>query len=231
MEDPPGVSGARRAARAGAALAAAVLLAVWGGPGVGDDAADLARALGSLGPPGFLWGRLAVEEESPDGAWTPLGGVEVTVYPYLPGVLAELERVRRSARESGSQFETAVARVQELLRAYRREVEAAGPAGAAASGGLVRRQASDTTGVFVFDELPSGEWLLVATRVTPYAAPASGRESRGRASGRESRFLTPPGRGPAREAEVWVARVRVVPGERSRVLLTDRARWLVGPLR
>lgn len=226
MEDPAVVSGVRRAARVGPALAAAVLLAVWGGPGVGDDAADLARVLGSLGPPGFLWGRLAVEEESPDGAWTPLGGVEVTVYPYLPGVLAELERVRRSARESGSQFETAVARVQELLRAYRREVEAAGPAGSAASGGLVRRQASDTTGVFVFDELPSGEWLLVATRVTPYAAPASGR-----ASGRESRFLTPPGRGPAQGAEVWVARVRVVPGERSRVLLTDRARWLVGPLR
>ena len=36
---------------------------------------------------------------------------------------------------------------------------------------------------------------------------------------------------PAKEAELWVTRVRVVAGERVGLNLTDRARWLVGPLR
>lgn len=215
--------GARAARRLGAGMVLILTLAVPAGrPG----AEDLARALGALGSPGLLWGRLAAEEESPDGPWTPLAGVEVVVYPYLPEVLADLEQVRQSARESGRQFETAPARVQGVLRGYKKRLEGGGPEGA----GLVRRQVTDPMGVFVFEDLPSGEWLLVATRVTPYAATA-GRESRKRVAGRESRFLGPSGRVPAQEAEMWVVRVPLGPGERRRLLLSDRARWLTGPLR
>ncbi len=216
--------GARAARRLGAGMVLILTLAV---PAGRPAAEDLAPARGALGPPGLLWGRLAAEEESPDGPWTPLAGVDVVVYPYLPEVLADLERIRQSARESGRRFETAAARVQEILRGYKKRLEGGGPEGA---GGLVRRQVTDPMGVFLFEDLPSGEWLLVATRITPYAA-AAGRESRKRAGGRESRFLGPSRRGPAQEAEMWIVRVPLSPGERHRLLLSDRARWLAGPLR
>lgn len=213
------------------ALGAASVFGV--GAAGGTPTAELVEALGSLGPPGLLWGRLAVEEESPDGPWTPLNGVEVQVYPAVPALLTELERIRQGARGSGSQHDTAVARLQAALAAHQTRVEVAmkGIAAAGDSGaGRLRRRVTDPAGIFVFEDLPSGEWLLVALRVTPYGPETARPEPRRRASGRESRFLPRTG-DPPREAAVWLTRVRVGPGERVPVLLTDRARWFVGPLR
>lgn len=198
-----------------------------------DDAdSELADVLRTLGPPGVLWGRLAVEEESPDGPWTPLPGVEVQLYPATAGLLAELERIRRTARDSATQHDTALTRLQAVLTAHQGRAETLGrglgpDAGAAVAG--ARRQVTDPAGIFVFEPLPSGPWLLVATRATPYATPAGRREARRPPSSREPRFLTGPGRS-RREGEVWLVPVKVGPGERASLFLTDRARWLVGPV-
>jgi len=229
MEAAVAVSSRRvavRSTRLFRALWVAFGVAVLPGPGTTaeNSAVELAGALGRLGPPGVLWGRLAVEEESPDGPWTPLNGVEVQAYPAVPAVLADLERIRQSARDSGRQHETAVARLRAALAAHQAQVEAMSPG---ASG---RRRVTDSSGIFVFEDLPSGEWLLVAIRVTPYGAATGRSEPRSRAAVGEQRFLPKPGEA-SREAEVWLTRVRVGPGERVPLLLTDRARWLVGPLR
>ncbi len=196
-------------------------------------AADIARAIGGLGAPGFLWGRIAVEEESPEGPWTPLAGVEVTLYPYAPGVEAELEQIRQRARDSGAGYDTAVARLRERLEAYAGQIEAAAKEvvpGLAAGGGVVRRRLTDPAGLFVFDDLPSGEWLLLALRLTEYTGPRARRDPRRSGSPGGETFLSR-SQTPAKEAEVWLARVRVGPGERVRVWLTDRGRFMVGPLR
>ena len=230
---PPAVPGLGPLRRLGVGtLVAAVLAASVGA--LGNQPGELAEALRSLGAPGVLWGRLAVEEESPDGTWTPLNGVEVQVYLAVPSLLAELERIRRGARDSRQQHETAVARIQAVLAAHQRLVGMA----SLDPGGLpdpsieqARRQATDPAGLFVYEDLPSGEWVLVATRVTPYRASAGRPESARRsASGREPRFLPKAGT-PVKEAELWLSRVRVLPGARVHILLTDRARWLTGPLR
>ena len=95
---------------------------------VGEDpVAEVTEALRSLGPPGLLWGRLAIEEESPVGAWTPLAGIEVTLYPATPALVAELERVRQSARTSGAQYESAVARVQAALAVHQGRIDRQSP--------------------------------------------------------------------------------------------------------
>ncbi len=235
----------------------ATLLFVLSWSGAADahaagDLSDPAQALAPPGPPGLLWGRLTIEEESPDGAWTPLPGVEVTVYPYVPALAAELERIREGARDSGRQYETAVARLQAALRAFRAQVEppparpadppppssgastttpSAPPSGEPDDDGPVRRRLTDPSGVFVFDALPSGEWLVVALRVAPYA---EGRSRPDVGPGRRTpdpRFTARPSGPPSRQAEVWVTRIRLAPGERIRVLWTDRARFMVGPLR
>jgi hypothetical protein len=316
VENPPhlGLRPGRRARRA------AVILAAWvaalGVPLVApaeDPAAEIAEAIRSLGPPGVLWGRLAVEEESPVGPWTPLGGVDVTLYPATPAVEAELERIRQSARASGEQYETAVARVLGALSAHQGRVDAqsagtplappspapsdppatgspaahpppgsappppasapspgqggtwlsqlgeafrpgrrirnpatspgaggpgAGPGSTAAPGTAQPRhpfrQATDPSGLFAFETVPAGDWLVVAVRVAPYTGERlraeSPRPARPRSVTRRQYFL-PRGVAPAKEAELWVTRVRVAPGGRVALELTDRARWMVGPVR
>jgi hypothetical protein len=227
----------------------------------------------------MVWGRLALEEESPAGAWTPLGGVEVTLYPATPALVTELDRIRRSARGSGAQYESAVARVQAALAVHQGLVDRQSapppadgeapvapppapaspgsgnppkPPGARRPEGAVERpggdarsrgapdnpeapphpwrQKTDPAGLFAFEGVPSGDWLVVAIRVSPYAAERLRAEPKPRQTGRGLRFL-PRVVTPAKEAELWVTRVRVVAAERVGLGLTDRARWLAGPLR
>jgi hypothetical protein len=246
----------------------------------GDDpVAEVTAALQSLGPPGVLWGRFAIEEESPAGGWTPLSGVEVTLYPATPALVAELDRIRRSARTSGPQYESAVSRVQAALAVHQARVDGQSPRPAPAPedsaspgdpppaapgsspatpptptakeppGGQPPgtgspapttgapeapaprwRQRTDPAGIFAFDELPSGDWLVVALRVTAYGAEKLRAEPRPRSSTRGQKFA-PRASTPPKEAEVWVVRARVGAGERVGLELSDRARWLVGPVR
>lgn len=205
-------------------LVAILALAAWPLPVAAEDPA-------ALGAPGLLWGRVAVEEESPDGPWTPLAGVEVRLYPYVPGLAADLDRIRERARGSGTDYDAAVTRLLERLRGYEAQIAALSPAGgsAASDGGPVRKRTTDASGIFVFEDLPSGDWLLVAIHLSPYTQPKE-RAPKPLGKGRDGSFLTRPP-APVKEAEVWVSRVRVGAGERSRLLLTDRSRFMVGPVR
>lgn len=183
---------------------------------------------------GQLWGRLALEEESPEGSFTPLIGVPITLYPALPALTSELEAIRRTARETAANYETAVQRVHETLAAYRARLEAAEGARA------VRARETDRTGFFVFDAVPAGEWLVVAVHVTPYRTAAQARKPRapkrpapgrglGGGLGQVPGFL-PEARGEAKEADLWVYRVSVPGGQTVGVRLTDRNRWFTGPI-
>jgi len=204
------------------------------GPGAADPPSEVARALAALGPPGLLWGRLAVEEESPDGPWTPLAGVEVRLYPYADSVATELEQIRRQARDSARGYDTAISRLQARLEAYAAQLDQAARGGTSrgwADGEPVRRRVTDPAGLFVFDTLPSGDWLLVAVRVTEFtAAPGRIEPRRESRSGPDSTFLPRP-RTALKNAEVWLTRVRVEAGERARLFLTDRGRFMAGPVR
>ena len=275
----------RRGAPDALALGVALLaLGVAGAPrgagAVGEDpAAEVTEALRSFGPPGMVWGRLAVEEESPVGTWTPLDGIEVSLYPAVPTLIAELERIRQSARASAAQYESAVARVQAVLTVHQGRVDRQTASSSTGTNELVAeppllassrivkpavprasdyprpreipgrpggppvpdeeeptvvrqrwRDKTDPGGVFSFDKVPSGDWLVVAVRVSSYTAERLRADPGPRQSKRAQNFLPRAGL-PPKEAELWVTRVRVVPGERVGLNLTDRSRWLVGPLR
>jgi hypothetical protein len=287
LEESTGVSGQRLTG--GAALWALLFaLGIAGAPGgagaVGEDpATEVTEALRSQGPPGLVWGRLAIEEESPVGAWTPLSGIEVTLYPATPTLITELERIRQSARTSATQYESAVARVQAALAVHQGQIDRqTAPAllpgqglvaeppllvrratkpRASAGGGFFRpsavtapsgapggaagstsaalepgetshawRQKTDPAGLFAFATVPSGDWVVVAIRIAPYSAEKLRAEPKPKQSSRTQSFL-PRVAGAPREVELWVTRVRVVAGARVALHLTDRARWLVGPLR
>jgi hypothetical protein len=224
--------------------AAVLVLLVAAVPGivgaVGEDpAAEVTEALRRLGPPGGVWGRLAVEEESPVGAWTPLADVEITLYPATPALVAELDRIRQSARASAAQYESAVSWAQAALAAHQGRVDRQSPSPAAPSGGAASpeppphpwRQKTDPAGIFAFDAVPSGDWIVVAIRVSPYSAEKLRSDPKPRQAARTAqRFLSRPVT-PPKEAELWITRIRVIAGERVALDLSDRARWLVGPVR
>jgi len=235
-----------------------------------DPTTELTEALRGLGAPGMVWGRLLVEEESPVGPWTPLEGIEVTLYPATPALIAELEGIRQSARTSAAQYESAVSRVQAALAAHKSRIErqvtpstevdlvaeppllpkpraaklgeSSGSGSAPAAPTPIRvagpsaeavrswRQKTDPAGLFAFDGVPSGDWIVVAFRVSPYGTEKLRSEPKLRQPGRAQRFL-PRATGPAKEAEFWITRIRVVAGERVGLELTDRARWMAGPVR
>jgi hypothetical protein len=321
MEVPAGLTDPAPWRAPGYRVALASVLAMLVAVPLGIAAPESPRSPAAARPPGFLWGRLAVEEESPEGPWMPLSGITVALYPHAATVLADLERIRDQARGSGPDYDAAVGRLQDRLRGYEVELGGQGPppapapersgwrlfgdrpaaerraesrspagpvpgdrpsgvpvpgdrspGGPAASGGAgappagagpvatpqtgagpvatpppgagpvatpspaspVRRTVTDRHGLFLFPDLPAGEWLLVAIQITDYRAVRSesgqpgGRRPLGRGGG--GAFL-PRTVTPAREAEVWVAPVRVTPGERTRLFLTDRGRFLVGPIR
>jgi hypothetical protein len=286
MEERSRLSVTRR--RTAAVLA---LLAFGLGTAAGQaDVGEVSRAVKALGSPGTLWGRLAVEEESPDGPWTPLAGVAITVYPYTAELAADLERIRDGARASGRDYDAAIARLQERLGAHATQVAAvtgiplpvqtpsvtqssapsppsaakpatqgvlaelagrlglaekpadpapkdatppgSGDAAPSSAEGLVRRATTDATGVFLFKFLPAGDWLVVAIQTSTYSAPRRPPSSASRAAPGKNRDGFPERERPqAKEAEVWVIRTRVVPDEPARLLLTDRSRFMVGPIR
>jgi hypothetical protein len=284
LEEPARVSGRRRAGTL--ALVSALVGLGLGAvrpervAAVGEDpAAELTEALHGLGPPGMVWGRLVVEEESPVGPWTPLDGIEVTLYPATPTLIAELEGIRQSARTSSAQYESAVTRVQAALTAHKSRVErqsapaaevdlvaepppvakprptkTVGPpaaespspqggtvvSGSAGAGGRAAgpppeairtwRQKTDSAGLFAFDSVPSGDWIVVVFRVSPYGTEKLRSEPKLKQPSRAQRFL-PRATGPAKEAEFWITRIRVIAGERLGLELTDRARWMAGPVR
>ncbi len=184
---------------------------------------EIARALAGFGSPGILWGRLAVEEESPEGSLTPLAGVEVTLYPYLPALEQALERIRTGARESPEAYVGAPGAVRETLEAYRKQTAAVGGAQ------WTPQRVTDGAGLFVFDTVPAGPWLLVAVQRTPVRASPGALTRRPRPA--DPRFVPRAGAAPSHGADIWVVRVQVRPGERTPLLLTERSRWMTGPLR
>jgi hypothetical protein len=212
----------------------------------GSGRASLAGLLVLLGvaasaadPGGTVWGRLSVEAESPDGPLVPLAGVEVTLLPFTPALEAELERIRASARDGHRQYATAAGRVLGLLRGTPpgsasgtpRADAPASPASVPAGSGGDGRRTTDRWGVFLFTEVPAGQWLLAAVRTSALRT-RDDQASRGpsRPRGDASRFTGRASTTSARWAEVWITPVRVDAGGDARVFLTDRGRWFAGPL-
>jgi hypothetical protein len=201
------------------ALAAAFALTPgrWLRPAAAEEPARPPRA-----DLGTVWGRLLAEEESPEGSWTPLGGVDVRLLPDPRPLAAELERIRQLGRSSWRDHDQVAARIQAALEAHEERAKAGGEP--------PRRQTSDAWGLFRFDEVPAGDWLLVAIRITAYRRAAETRAAPSPTSRRRNGFLERPSED-LRDAEMWLTPVRVDAGAPTRAVLTDRARWTAGPIR
>lgn len=200
----------------------------WAAIGVLAGTLLAAGTVGSTDPnPGsaVLWGRIVLDEESPDGPVAPQAGVEVRLVPVGPGLLETLDAIRRGARTSGQDYEAAVKRALDALGW--RDLPPGG-APASSSPGTVARRVTDPDGIFLFEEVPPGAWLVVGLRLSPLGR-GLGDPSARRGTSRPGAFLTGAPR-PARRAELWLSPIQVTAGERRSVLWSDRSRFLMGPL-
>jgi hypothetical protein len=187
-----------------------------------DAEAPFEEAEGAPPEPPNVWGRVMVEEESPEGPWTPLSGVEVGLLPDPRPLMAELERIRQASRGSWRNYDQAVARLLAALEVRHAQAKDAGQ----------RRfqQATDAWGVFRFSRVPPGEWLLVAILISPYRRSLDKPPPKAKPTKRGPGFLDD-GAPPPKEAEVWLTQLTVEEGRSTRAVLSERARWMAGPVR
>lgn len=180
-----------------------------------DVALDAYRtAPGGLGA---VAGRAYAERRTADGPDEPLVGTTILLLPRSEAFLGRLRDLKAAARDSLGAFRTAVPAVIALRDTY---VAALRDAGA---GELVRAATVEAGGTFVVENVPAGDWVLVATH-------ARFVEGRSKPPGhRERTIFVPAPRLAGYEAvSVWLQEVSVRPGGTQPVALTDRNDWLRG---
>jgi hypothetical protein len=140
--------------------------------------------------------------------------------PRSEPFLAEVERVKRHARDSLERYRTSVAEIRRIRDAYVRSLREAGDAD------LVRTATVDEDGRFAFPDVPAGAWLVVAEHATVATtrspkSPKSEKRAGGGFLPREE-FLG------YRSVTIWIAELDVGPAETEADDLTDRNGWFTG---
>ncbi len=199
------------------ALAAALILGSVAAASGADVPVDAYRRAAAAGSVGTVKGHAREERRRPGGVEQPLAGTVVTLVPYSPALLARLEEVRTRARDSVGAYR-ASARAMRLAReAYEKALWEAGAAD------LVRTNVVGESGDFKIQDLPTGVWLLIATR-SVFVSKASPR-----VTGRERGTYAPALRLTGFNAvSVWLRELTLSAGAIQEVELMDRNAWFTG---
>lgn len=173
-----------------------------------------ARRAGALG---IVAGRVVAEPRTRRAPGRPFANTTITLVPHSPSVLATLERLKESSRESTKAFTAAAPTMRKTLEGYERELL---EAGAPDLNALVL---VDHDGGFKIDDVPAGAWLLVAWHGTPVDV------SSPKAKARQRDIYQPQARLQGYQAvTVWLRDLTVGGGTTTSVELTDRNSWFRG---
>lgn len=168
---------------------------------------------------GAVVGRALEERRRPDRPDLPLHDTVVTLVPRSEAFLRRLEELRARSRDSIRAYRDATGAMRREREAYERTLWEAGAAD------LVRATQVDGDGVFAFDDVPAGEWLLFGWRSVFVDLPSVrvGKRDRSTFTGRErlDGYST---------VTVWLRQISVRSGARELVELTDRNAWFSGVL-
>jgi hypothetical protein len=145
----------------------------------------------------------------------PLAGVSVLLLPFAAEVAARIDQIKARLRDSLATYTRAHADLTAVREQYERQLRAVG------AGQLVRRGVSDSSGVLHLDEVPVGDWLMLAWREEPHPV-----KSPRTAGGDAGRFRDVPVITGYAAVSYWRMRVSVRAGETTAVTLSDRGIWL-----
>jgi len=165
---------------------------------------------------GGIEGR-AYAEGRPGEEPIPYASVSVLLLPRSATFEAELEAIKTHSRDSADAYIEAEPKLSAARRAFERTLIEAG------AGQLILGGSSDPAGVFRFQRVPEGAWILLAWRETPHAKRpvtlkrADAEHYKGRAQIFGQTIVT-----------YWWKPVVVKVGEEATVRIHDRNEWMTG---
>jgi len=164
---------------------------------------------------GVVAARAYAEPTRPGASPTPNPAVSVMLLPYSPSLDAELQAVKAGLRDSLEAYTTAVTRVETARVDYERALLAVG------GGELVRTETTDDKGAARLQDLPAGEWLVLAWHEGGHLSKRfSIRELEAR------HYPNVPTNVTYSVVTYWRLRVTVRPTETVEVDLNDRNVWM-----
>jgi hypothetical protein len=202
-----------------AALACLVLTLEGAGAALDVDT-DAYRGALRTGAVGTISGRATAEPHKLDGPEIPLTGVDVVLVPRSAVFRQAIERVKLHARDSQAAYLGAVAELRRAQAEFEQELHDIGAAQ------LVRGAKATGEGVFGFEGVPAGSWLILGRRQVTADKHAKDAKMK-KAKGREVYLPTSPLTG-ITTVTFWVLELDVVAGGAAVVHLNDRNAWFTG---
>ena len=183
-----------------------------------DVLADPYRAAAAAGAVGNVTGRVYEERRRPEGADQPLAGAAVTLLPRSAEFLRKFEEVKRTARNSVSDYRAAASAILTLRRAYEKALWESGAVD------LVMGTVVEADGRFLVENLPAGDWLLIVTRSVATDKRPAGTPSK------QQRGVYTPGTHLTgyQRLTIWLREVTVSSGRSESVDLAERSAWFSG---
>ena len=202
-----------------AALAGVVLTLDGAGAALDVDTDAYRGALRS-GAVGTVSGRATAEPRKLDGPETPLTGVEVVLVPRSPAFRQAIERVKLHARDTQASYLAATAELRRAQAEFEQELHDIG------APQLVRGAKATGEGVFGFQGVPAGPWLILGRRQVTTDKHAKDTKTK-KQKGRDVYLPTSPLTG-ITTVTFWVLDLDVVAGGAAVVHLNDRNAWFTG---
>ena len=206
----------------GRALAVLMWLAVSveGAAAALDVDIDAYRVALRSGAVGTVSGRAATESRKLDGPETPLAGLEIVLVPRSAAFRDAIERVKLHARDSQATYLAAVAELRRTQAEFEQELHDSG------AGQLVRGANATSEGVFGFQGVPAGRWLVLGRRQVSIDKHAKDTKTK-KAKGRDV-YLPPMQLTGVATVTFWVLELDIAAGGAATVQLNDRNAWFTG---
>lgn len=178
---------------------------------------DAYRRAAVAGEVGKVSGRAYSEPRRRGEAERTLAGTTVSIVPRSEAFLARLAGVRETARTDERAQATSAGRLKAVQDRYEAGVWAAG------GDDLVRVTRVDERGRFTVDDLPAGQWILVAQHAVFVE-----RTSRSGKKKEQGTFTLQPRLLGFYTIDFWVREIAVSAWHETTVELTDRSVWFTG---
>jgi hypothetical protein len=147
----------------------------------------------------------------------PLAGTVVRLVPYSTVLRSTLEELKAKARESMPGYRGAADGIRRVRETYEERLWRAGGTD------LTLETTADTTGAFLFEAVPQGQWTLYATRAVFVDKPGSAPTlSEQQLFNRRPRLLG------FYAVTIWLRDVAMTAGESLSIDLNDRNMWFSG---
>jgi hypothetical protein len=173
-----------------------------------------ARRAGTVGA---VAGRVVAEPRNLRTPGRPFTGTSVVLMPRSDALLARLEQLKESSRDSSGSFTGAVPAMRRARDAYERDLWDLGAPDLATSV-LV-----DPDGTFRLADVPAGAWMAIAWHTA--TVELSGEKINAKERGM---FRTQPRMRGFQSVTIWIRTVTVGGGETATLELTDRNAWFRG---